>query len=227
MTLPGTENVSAVMFAFQNMNEETLFKMQPFRDKMSALGVALVWIAPGFGQEWDVRTGVQTAFDDMLVALAEKKSKCPRPASPRNDMQLPGYIIRKASAGRRRASHHSYSPIIISPGMPSIFRLRPHVYWDFNKAHSMTKLNPGEICEADVTGVISPETSKHPKAFMTLPAIHIRPLSSVPVCRLYFGCVPTRHCCVRSRRDWCAVRRRGTRLYIESFRGSMLRSSTA
>lgn len=72
MTLPGTENVSAVMFAFQNMNEETLFKMQPFRDKMSALGVALVWIAPGFGQEWDVRTGVQTAFDDMLVALAEK-----------------------------------------------------------------------------------------------------------------------------------------------------------
>ena len=56
---PGTERVEALMFAFQNMNEETLFSMPAFRERMGAAGVALLWIAPGFGQEWDVNQGVQ------------------------------------------------------------------------------------------------------------------------------------------------------------------------
>lgn len=38
---PGTERVEALMFAFQNMNEETLFSMSAFRERMGAAGVAL------------------------------------------------------------------------------------------------------------------------------------------------------------------------------------------
>lgn len=68
---PGTERVEALMFAFQNMNEETLFSMPAFRERMGAAGVALLWIAPGFGQEWDVNQGVQDAFDGLLRNLAE------------------------------------------------------------------------------------------------------------------------------------------------------------
>ena len=70
MQLPETDSVAAVMFAFQNMNEETLFKMDTFRERMARAGVALVWIVPGCGQEWDVSTGVQENFNRMLSALA-------------------------------------------------------------------------------------------------------------------------------------------------------------
>lgn len=70
MQLPETDSVAAVMFAFQNMNEETLFKMDSFRERMARAGVALVWIVPGCGQEWDVSTGVQENFNRMLSALA-------------------------------------------------------------------------------------------------------------------------------------------------------------
>ncbi len=65
-----TAQVKAVMFAFQNMNEETLFRSDKFRQRMAAADVALLWIAPGFGQEWDVTTGVQEAFDGLLHDLA-------------------------------------------------------------------------------------------------------------------------------------------------------------
>lgn len=62
--------VNAVMFAFQNMNEETLFTLPAFRQRMASLGVGLLWIAPGFGQEWDVYTGCQDAFNRLLDSLA-------------------------------------------------------------------------------------------------------------------------------------------------------------
>ena len=69
---PGTDKVNALMFAFQNMNEETLFKMASFRERMASSGVALLWIAPGFGQEWDVNQGIQEPFDNLIRTLAEK-----------------------------------------------------------------------------------------------------------------------------------------------------------
>jgi len=65
------DSVKAVIFAFQNMNEETIFEMESFRDRLADMDVAMVWIAPGFGQEWDVKTGVQQAFDKALADLAE------------------------------------------------------------------------------------------------------------------------------------------------------------
>ena len=59
------------------------------------------------------------------TAVRSAISKCPRPVSQRNEMQLRGYIKRNANAGFTRSSHHSYSPSIIKPGMPSIVRF-PH-----------------------------------------------------------------------------------------------------
>lgn len=69
---PTTDKVKALMFAFQNMNEETLFKMESFRKRMADLDVALLWIAPGFGQEWDVNQGIQEPFDNLIKSLSEK-----------------------------------------------------------------------------------------------------------------------------------------------------------
>lgn len=48
---PENDRVKALMFAFQNMNEETLFKMESFRQRMADAGVALLWIAPAFSTE--------------------------------------------------------------------------------------------------------------------------------------------------------------------------------
>lgn len=67
---PEVEQVRSLMFAFQNMSEETLFKMDCFRKEMARLGVALLWIVPGFGQEWDVNQGIQEPFDNLIKSLA-------------------------------------------------------------------------------------------------------------------------------------------------------------
>lgn len=69
---PKTDRVKALMFAFQNMNEETLFKMESFRERMADSDVALLWIAPGFGQEWDVNQGIQEPFDNLIKSLSKK-----------------------------------------------------------------------------------------------------------------------------------------------------------
>ena len=69
---PDTGKVKALMFAFQNMSEETLFKMESFRKRMASSGVALLWIAPGYGLEWDISQGIQDPFDNLIAALAEK-----------------------------------------------------------------------------------------------------------------------------------------------------------
>ncbi len=67
------KSVTALMFAFQNMNEETLFRMERFRRRMEEADVALLWIAPGFGQEWDAdRQDIQGPFDRLIDTLAVK-----------------------------------------------------------------------------------------------------------------------------------------------------------
>ncbi|MCF0185171.1 MAG: hypothetical protein HUJ98_01625, partial [Bacteroidaceae bacterium] len=64
------DTVRAVMFAMQNMNEETLFEMESFRRRLAEMDVAMIWFSPGFGQEWDVKQGVDVAFDHTLADLA-------------------------------------------------------------------------------------------------------------------------------------------------------------
>lgn len=66
----GCRKVGAVMFAQQNMTEETLYKMPAFRERMTELGVALLWVAPAFTNTWDPLSGCQQVFDEMLTAIA-------------------------------------------------------------------------------------------------------------------------------------------------------------
>lgn len=66
----GCHRVKAVMFAQQNMTEETIYKMASFRKRMSELGVALLWVAPAFTNTWDPQSGCLQVFDEMLTAIA-------------------------------------------------------------------------------------------------------------------------------------------------------------
>ncbi|MCD8235573.1 MAG: hypothetical protein LUD00_02730 [Prevotellaceae bacterium] len=68
---PEAKELKAVMFAFQNMDEEALFTLPEFRKRMADAGVALLWIAPGFGQEWNVNLDVQQPFDNLIKSLAD------------------------------------------------------------------------------------------------------------------------------------------------------------
>ena len=62
----GVNQVKAVVLAQQNMTEECIFKMDAFRKEMKRLGIALIWVAPAFSQNWDPQTGCQTIFEDMM-----------------------------------------------------------------------------------------------------------------------------------------------------------------
>ena len=64
------KKVKAVMFAQQNMTEETLYKMESFKRKLTEMDVALLWVAPWFSQKWDPVTSCQSTFDDMMTAIA-------------------------------------------------------------------------------------------------------------------------------------------------------------
>ena len=64
------KKVRAVMFAQQNMTEETLYKMESFQRRMAQMDVALLWVAPWFSQKWDPMTSCQSTFEDMMTAIA-------------------------------------------------------------------------------------------------------------------------------------------------------------
>lgn len=66
----GCQQVKAVVLAQQNMTEEMIFKMPVFQKRMLELGVALIWVAPWFTQNWDPTTGCQQTFEEMMVGLA-------------------------------------------------------------------------------------------------------------------------------------------------------------
>ena len=73
---PGAERVEALMFAFQNMNEETLFSMPAFRERMGAAGVALLWIAPGFGRSGTSIRACRT-LSTVFCAISPKQAATP------------------------------------------------------------------------------------------------------------------------------------------------------
>ena len=72
----GCEKVKAVMVSQQNMAEEALFKMPSFRRQMAELGIALLWVAPAFSNNWDPSTGCQSIFEEMMAGTP-KSSKLP------------------------------------------------------------------------------------------------------------------------------------------------------
>lgn len=63
--------VKAVMIGNHNMCEETLFENEVFRREMEQIGVALIWITPGWDQEWKADTESPKAFWKMLADFAQ------------------------------------------------------------------------------------------------------------------------------------------------------------
>lgn len=64
--------VRAVVFGQHNMCEETLFNRPDFRQTLSELGFAIVWLTPGISQQWKVEDGCEDAFQQMMSDLAVK-----------------------------------------------------------------------------------------------------------------------------------------------------------
>ncbi len=69
---PNCKQVKAVVLGQHNMCEETIFDHPEFRKTMAELDMAIVWVSPGFEQQWDVKNGCQKIFDDMMNDLADK-----------------------------------------------------------------------------------------------------------------------------------------------------------
>ena len=68
----GCKNVKAVMLSQQNMTEEAIYKNPRFQAKMKKLGVAMVWVAPAFNNNWDPASGAQGIFEEMMTNLADQ-----------------------------------------------------------------------------------------------------------------------------------------------------------
>lgn len=67
----GCKNVKAVMLSQQNMTEEAIYKNPRFQAKMKKLGVAMVWVAPAFNNNWAPNSGAQNIFEELIANLAD------------------------------------------------------------------------------------------------------------------------------------------------------------
>lgn len=67
----GCKQVKAVMLSQQNMTEEAIYKNPRFQAKMKKLGVAMVWVAPAFNNNWDSNSGAQNIFEELMANLAD------------------------------------------------------------------------------------------------------------------------------------------------------------
>ena len=62
--------VKAIIFCQQNMTEEALYKMPSFQRQLAEMGIAVIWVAPAFSNNWDPSTGCQNIFEEMMTGLA-------------------------------------------------------------------------------------------------------------------------------------------------------------
>ena len=67
----GCKQVKAVMLSQQNMTVEAIYKNPRFQAKMKKLGVAMVWVAPAFNNNWDPNSGAQNIFEELMANLAD------------------------------------------------------------------------------------------------------------------------------------------------------------
>ena len=68
----GCKQVKAVLLSQQNMTEEAIYKNKNFQTQMKKLGVAMVWVAPAFTNNWDPTSGAQNTFEEMMGNLADQ-----------------------------------------------------------------------------------------------------------------------------------------------------------
>jgi hypothetical protein len=66
------KQVRAVVIGQHNMTEETIFENPKFRKEMTKLGIAIVWVSPGFDMLFDFNKGAGKQFESILNALAEE-----------------------------------------------------------------------------------------------------------------------------------------------------------
>ena len=68
----GCNKVNAVILSQQNMTEEAIYKNPLFQTQMKQLGVAMVWVAPAFNNNWDPTSGAQQIFEALMPCLADQ-----------------------------------------------------------------------------------------------------------------------------------------------------------
>ncbi|HTG65967.1 MAG TPA: hypothetical protein VL859_06295, partial [Flavobacterium sp.] len=64
------KQVQAVVLGQHNMTEETIFYHPKFRKEMSKLGIAIIWVSPGFSMNFDPNTDANKLFETILNDLA-------------------------------------------------------------------------------------------------------------------------------------------------------------
>lgn len=62
--------VRAVIIGQHNMTEETIFENQKFRREMARLGIAIVWVTPGFDMIFDFTKNAGRDFESIMNNLA-------------------------------------------------------------------------------------------------------------------------------------------------------------
>ena len=66
------KQVRAVLIGQHNMTEELIFEHPKFREEMSKLGIAEVWVTPGFNFIFDFNNGAGEKFESIMNALADE-----------------------------------------------------------------------------------------------------------------------------------------------------------
>lgn len=64
------KQVRAVVLGQHNMTEETIFEHPQFRKEMSKLGIAIVWVSPGFNMSFDFHNGAAKTAETIMTDLA-------------------------------------------------------------------------------------------------------------------------------------------------------------
>lgn len=62
--------VRAVIIGQHNMTEETIFEHPKFRQEMSKLGIAIIWVTPGFDMTFDFNKSAGRDFESLMNNLA-------------------------------------------------------------------------------------------------------------------------------------------------------------
>lgn len=66
------KTVRAAILCQQNMTEEAILKNSSFQQQMQQMGIAMIWVAPAFNNNWDPQSGCQAIFERMMQDLAHE-----------------------------------------------------------------------------------------------------------------------------------------------------------
>lgn len=68
---PDCKNIRGIVLACHNHQEEGVLTHPDFRKEMAELGFAEIWVTSGWSGIFDVKTGAQTAFEEVLNKLSD------------------------------------------------------------------------------------------------------------------------------------------------------------